>query len=76
MHSEDQNFSLSSKSTKIDEILFTQKRPGTKLCEITYKFGLVAERKCKHEKLWSHKLPSKEGSRPHLPGHGEQSGEH
>ena len=56
--------------------LHKEKRPGIKLCEITYKFGLVAERKCKHEKLWSHKLQSKEGSGPHLPGHGEQSGEH
>lgn len=41
------------------------------MCEITYKFDLVAERKCKHEKLWSHKLQGKEGSGPHLPGHGE-----
>lgn len=48
-------------------LLQTEKRPGTKLCEITYKFGLVAERKCKHEKLWSHKLQSKEGSGPHPP---------
>lgn len=43
----------------------TEKRPGTKLCEITYKCGLVAERKCKHEQLWSHKLQRKEGSGPH-----------
>lgn len=48
-----------------------EKRPGTKMCEITYKFDLVAERKCKHEKLWSHKLQGKEGSGPRLPGHGE-----
>ena len=74
IHFEEENFSTSSKSIVIAQMPLTERKErgqGQSCVKSSRSLVWLQKKKCKHEKLWSHKQ-SKEGSGPRPPGRSEQ----